>query len=59
MTKIHFLTRYNTSTNGKQRVYFSAHPKDFSKYFAEISNDILSKQNCAIYYYLPEDVPSH
>ena len=43
---------------GKPRVYFSCHPRDFVPYFGELSREILRIINCAIFYYEPdEDVP--
>ncbi len=39
-----------SSPQGKPRVYFCCHPDDFNNYFEEISEEILSKQNCSIWY---------
>ncbi len=50
MAVLKFKTRNNSTPQGKPRVYFCCHPDDFSKYFEEISDEILSKQNCAIWY---------
>jgi len=50
MSSLSFKTRENLSPNGKSRVYFCCHPMDFEKYFETISNEILSKQNCVIWY---------
>lgn len=47
-----FKTKGNGTPKGKPRVYFTSYPDDFNKYFNSISEDILSKQNCAIYYAL-------
>lgn len=51
MGKLCFKTRNNTSPQGKPRVYFTCHEKDFGKYFGEVSDMILKNQNCAVYYY--------
>lgn len=56
MGKLCFKTRNNTNPQGKPRVYFTCHKKDFGKYFAEVSDMILKNQNCAIYYY--DDIDS-
>lgn len=45
-----YKTRRMTSPQGKPRVYFCCHPDDFKKYFEIISDEILTKQNCAIWY---------
>lgn len=50
MINIKYKTRGNNSPKGKPRVYFCCHPKDFEKHFETISNEILTKQNCAIWY---------
>ena len=51
MSKLNYKTRGNSNPQGKPRVYFTCHPEDFAKYFETISEEILEKQNCAIYYY--------
>ena len=48
--KLQYKTRGNSSPQGKPRVYFSCHPADFELYFQSISEEILEKQNCAIWY---------
>ena len=50
MANLKFKTRNNTNPQGKPRVYFCCHNEDFEKYFVTISNEILKKQNCAIWY---------
>jgi len=50
MTNLNYKTRGNSTPQGKPRVYFCCHKKDFEQYFDEISNEILSKQNCVIWY---------
>ena len=47
-------TRGNSSPQGKPRVFFCCHPADFSAYFAEITDEVLALQNCAIFI-LPTD----
>lgn len=39
---------------GLSRVYFACHREDFEKYFEELSDEILKKQNCAVWY--PEEL---
>lgn len=55
MTEIRYKTRKNSNPKGKARVYFTCHKEDFNEYFDAISDEILKKQNCAVYYYTPED----
>ena len=50
MAKLDVRTRGNSSPQGKRRVWFCAHPKDYELFFEPIVKEILEKQNCAIYY---------
>lgn len=50
MSKLSVKTRGNSHSQGKPRVYFSAHPDDFEKYFDAISDELLKYQNCAVYF---------
>ena len=50
MSKLKFKTRRNTPPQGKPKVYFCCHPNDFKKNFEIISDEILAKQNCSIWY---------
>ncbi|MCD8149434.1 MAG: TIR domain-containing protein [Clostridiales bacterium] len=50
MAKLSYKTRGNSSPQGKGRVYFACHPKDFKVYFEQICEDIFKTQNCAIWY---------
>lgn len=50
MSKLNCKTRGNSSPQGKSRVWFCAHPLDYKGYFEPITDEILAKQNCAIYY---------
>ena len=45
-----YKTRGNISPQGIPRVYFCCHHNDFTKYFETISDDILTKHNCTIWY---------
>ena len=45
-----FKTRDNISPQGIPKVYYTAHPKDFSVYFDTISDLILKYQNCAVFF---------
>lgn len=46
-----YRTRGNSNPQGKQKVYFTCHQDDFDTYFEYLSEKILAKQNCAIWYY--------
>ncbi len=46
---INYKTRGNIIKN-KPKIFFCAHPKDFDKYFEEISEDVLDITNSVIYY---------
>lgn len=50
MIKLNYKTRCNTSPQGKPRVYFCCHPEDFERYFEMVSDEILAKQDCAIWF---------
>lgn len=50
MSNLLYKTRGNTDPQGKPRVYFCCHPDDHEKYFDEVSTEILSKQNCTVWY---------
>lgn len=53
MSELGFKTPGMINPKGKARVYFSCHPGDFATYFERISEEILSFQDCAIWY--PKD----
>ena len=50
MAQLACKTRGDTGPQGKPRVYFCCHPADFSLYFEEICADLLTRQNCAVFY---------
>ena len=50
MSNLKYKTRGNVTPQGKPKVYFCCHPKDFDLYFETISDEILSKQNCSVWY---------
>ena len=50
MAKLKYKTRGNSNPQGKPRVYFCCHSKDFNKYFESVSDEILAKQNCTVWY---------
>ncbi len=50
MSKLSYKTRGGSGPQGKPRVYFSCHPADFETYFGPISDVILERQDCAIWY---------
>lgn len=45
----------NINPKGRPKVYFCCHPNDFDGYFESISNEILEKQKCTIWYAENED----
>lgn len=50
MANLKYKTRGGSNPQGKPRVYFCCHSEDFKKYFETVSDEILAKQNCAIWY---------
>ena len=50
MAEFKVKTRGGASPQGKPRVYFTAHPDDFDKYFDKICEDVFKTHDCAIYY---------
>ena len=47
---LNYITRGNSTPQGKPRVYFTGHPADYKLYFKSIAQELLQRQNCAIYY---------
>lgn len=45
----------NINPQGRLKVYFCCHPCDFDNYFEDVSNEILEKQKCTIWYAENED----
>lgn len=45
----------NINPQGRPKVYFCCHPNDFDNYFENVSNEILEKQKCTIWYAENED----
>lgn len=45
----------NINPQGRPKVYFCCHPNDFDNYFEVVSNEILEKQKCTIWYAENED----
>ena len=54
MADFAFATRSKQSPQGKQRVYFTCHPEDHSRYFETARKEILHRQDCAIFYLDPQ-----
>ena len=54
--ELHYKTRGESSPQGKPRVLFACHPEDHGLYFEDLSKQILSHQNCAIWYFDPDDL---
>ena len=50
MLELKVKTRGNASPQGKARVYFTCHPGDFDRCFERLTEDILGRQDCAVYY---------
>ena len=50
MAGFRFITRGNSSPQGKPRVYFCSHPADRELYLAIVAQEILENVNCAIWY---------
>lgn len=50
MATLNYKTRGNSNPQGKPRVYFCCHNDDFEKFFESISDEILSLQNCSVWY---------
>jgi len=50
MANLKYKTRGDSNPQGKPRIYFCCHTKDFNEYFESISDEILTKQNCAVWY---------
>ena len=56
MAQFTYKTRGDSSPQGKPRVYFCAHPGDF-RLLDEISSELLSHQNCAVWYDTEPEAP--
>ena len=48
-----YKTRGNSSPQGKPKVYFCCHPDESAAFLDAVSDELLQKQNCAVWY--PED----
>ena len=59
MSKFQYLTRGNSSPQGKPRVYFCGHPKEQGFFLKPISQQILELQNCAIWYDPEPEAPDN
>ena len=53
MAQLLYKTRGQASPQGKPRVYFACHERDFAEYFQEITEQILKVSDCAVFYYAP------
>lgn len=45
-----YKTKGNVSPQGKRRVYFTCHPKDYERFFERISAEVLNITECAVWY---------
>ena len=50
MMELSYRTRGNSNPFGKAKVYFSCHPADFEAYFDVLSDEILEREDCAVWY---------
>lgn len=50
MVEFQYKTKGKSSPQGKSSVFFCCHPDDFDLFFESISDEILQKQNCTIWY---------
>lgn len=50
MSQLQYKTRGMSNPQGKRKVFFCCHPADFESCFPAISDEILSYQNCSIWY---------
>ena len=55
MTMLKYKTRAMSDPQGKPKVFFCCEPDDFSQYFGPVSNQILEKCNCTIWYHPSEE----
>ncbi len=55
MNSIKYITRGDSDFQGKPRAFFTSHPGDFQLYFKQISEEVLSLQNCSIWYFENQD----
>jgi len=54
--ELRYVTREMGDPRGRPKVFFSCHPADFDRAFSLVSEDVLQRANCAIWYdpQLPE-----
>ncbi len=50
MYQLYYKTKSDRSPSEKERIYFTAHPRDFKLYFDDIVKDIHSTQSCTVFY---------
>lgn len=51
MSNFTYKTKGNLSPDGKQKIYFCCHPKDFDLYFETVTNEVLlNHNNCAVWF---------
>ena len=48
--KFEYRTRGNVQPQGKPKVYVTGHPKDCKLFLEEIADEILSLENCGVYF---------
>ena len=46
-----YITRDNSSPDKKARIYFCCHPEDFESFFSEVTKEIFSTHNVAVFYH--------
>ncbi len=50
MSKLNYRTRGQSTSQSKPKVWFCGHPADFEPYFNDVADELLQKQNCAVWY---------
>ena len=48
--RLKYKTRGEQIPQGIPKVFYCCHPKDFDRFFESVSDEILAKQNCAVFY---------
>lgn len=56
-SELRYSTRGDADPQGKPRVFYTAHPEEYDKYYDGIREQILGRQNCALFRLDPEAAP--
>lgn len=54
---LQYITKGNVHIKEQARVFYTAHPRDFARYFEEIRTDVYRTQDCAFFYLEPDRQP--